>query len=196
MKKYIFLSIGLLSFVFTEAQTIEGGIRGGVNYSFFTEDTKKDKGNVGFDVGYYEVMTFESKYKLQAEANYVRNTFKNTDTKTTTTYNYLEIPLLFKYEVGRNFDLGVGVKYAFGLSGKEKIESDDKADGDGGFGIPSDGDEGTDFESVDGGFGFVAEGVYRQDKMNLGLRLNYGGGQVLSDYSRTSANLYISFKLF
>jgi hypothetical protein len=194
MKKYIFLSIGLLCFVFAEAQTIEGGIRGGVNYSFFTEETKKDNGNVGFEVGYYEVMTFESKYKLQAEANYVKNIFNNSDTKTTTTYNYLEVPLLFKHEIASNFDIGAGVKYVFGLSGKEKTKADD-INGDGVL-LPSEGGEGRDLDSVDGGFGFVAEGVYRQDKINVGLRLNYGGGQVLSGFNRTSANLYISYKLF
>lgn len=181
MKKYILLTIAVLSFTFSKAQTIEGGIRGGLNYSFFTEDAKKNTGNLGFEIGYFESLTFKNNYKLQAEINYVNNTFENSDEKKTYTYNYLEFPVLIKYPINENFELGAGIKYVFGLNGKIKIE---------------DFDEEEKLDSVDGGFGLVLEGVYSMDKINIGLRLNYGGGEVINAYNRTSANLYFAYSIF
>lgn len=183
MKKYIFLTIALISFSFSKAQEIKGGIRGGLNYSLFLEDTKDDKGNLGFELGYFESLTFKNNYKLQAEINYVKNSFKNSEAKRTYTYNYIEFPVFLKFPVASNFDLGAGLKYAFALNGKSKIDINAEESYE---------------EELDknGGFGLVLEGVYTKDKMNLGLRVNYGGGEVVNGYTRTSANLYIAYSLF
>ena len=183
MKKYFLLTVAIISFSFSKAQTIEGGIRGCLNYSFFTEDAKKNNGNLGFEVGYFESLNFKNNYKLQAEINYVNNSFKNSDEKKTYTYNYIEFPILLKYPINDDFELGAGIKYVFGLNGNIKTEGSDL-------------EEEENLDSVDGGFGLVVEGVYSIDKMNIGLRLNYGGGEVINAYNRTSANLYIAYSLF
>ncbi len=181
MKKYIFLTIALISFTFSKAQEIKGGIRGGLNYSLITEDVKDDKGNLGFELGYFESLTFKNNCKLQAEINYVKNSFKNSEAKISYTYNYIEVPVLVKFPVASNFDLGAGLKYAFALNGKSKIDAEESYE-----------------EELDtnGGFGLLLEGVYTKDKMNLGLRVNYGGGEVINGYTRTSANLFVAYSLF
>ena len=51
MKKYIFIVFSLLTVTLSNAQEITGGVRGGLNFSFFTEDAKKDNGSLGFEVG-------------------------------------------------------------------------------------------------------------------------------------------------
>lgn len=168
------------------AQDIKGGIKGGVNYSFFTEDTGDDSGSVGFDIGYYEVLDFGNKYKLQAEINLVNNGYQNSKAKTKERFNYFEIPVFIKYTIAENFDLGAGIKYAFGRKGTKKQEFEGQE-------LP---DETTDTDNADGGFGFVIDGQYTMDKLNFGLRININSGEVLNGYDRRNTSLYVGYDLF
>ena len=79
--------------------------------------------------------------------------------KWTTTYNDLEVPLSFKYEIASNFDIDAVVKHVFGLSEKEKIKAEN------GFAtdeFPVQGNQNKDIKSVDGGFGFVAGSIQKR----------------------------------
>lgn len=177
--------ITLTSFTTIFAQDIKGGIKGGINYSFFTEDTNDNQGNVGFDIGYYEVLDFGNKVKLQAEVNYVNNGYKNSKAKISHQYNYFEIPVFIKYTIAENFDLGAGVKYAFGRKGTMKIEGQNGQD-----------DITEDTDNADAGFGFVIDGQYTMDKLNFGLRININSGEVINGYDRRNASLYVGYDLF
>ena len=181
MKKYIFIVTSFLIVTLSNAQEIKGGVRGGLNYSFFTEDTKKDNGSLGFEIGYFERLEFDNNYVLQAEVNYTANSYKNSDTKTVSTYNYLEIPFLVKRKITPEFEVGAGIKYAFGLDGKVKYDNDDIEDED---------------IDVNGGFGYLVEGAYVKDKLMFGLRLSFKGGEVLNGYYRRSANVFVAYTIF
>ena len=186
MKNFIIFTIFLSIFCINtiNAQNISGGLKGGANFSFFTEDTGDDGGYVGFDIGYFEELDFANQNKLQIELIYANSGYKNSKAKIRYSFNYFEIPVLFKREIASGINLGVGVKYAFGLSGKSVQEGE----GD-------DSDRITDM-SASGGLGYLAELQIVAGKLNFGLRVNIGSGQVLNAYERKSVNLYIGYAIF
>jgi len=180
------LLVALACFTTINAQEIKGGLRGGVNYSFFTQDAGDQAGSIGYEFGYYEVLDFENKIKLQVEINLVNNGYSNSKADTKEQFNYVEIPLLIKYEVAKNFDLGAGIKYAFGRKGRLKTEYENETD-----------NEKTD--KAESGFGFIIEGNYNMDKLNFGLRFNFNGGDLSlneKEFQRRSVNLYVGYDLF
>ncbi len=178
--------LALVCFSTINAQEIKGGLRGGLNYSFFTQDSGDDAGSIGYEFGYYETLDFENKFKLQAEINLVNNGYSNSKADTFEQYNYLEIPFLIKYEVAENFDLGAGIKYAFGRKGRRRTENEN--------------DTNTEKTGkAESGAGFIIEGNYSMNKLNFGLRFNFNGGDLdinSKELQRRSVNLYVGYDLF
>ena len=183
MKNIIIYIALFLGFSLTgKAQTIKGGLKAGVNYSLFTQETKNIEGGVGYEIGYFEQLDLENKYKLQVEIEYISNTYTSFKNKYVESYNYLEIPFIIKRSLSSSFDLGIGVKYAKGLRASR---------------ITTIGTEKTTTESeIKGGHGFFVDMALSLSKVDLGLRLNFNSGKIVDKYDRRSANFYVAFNIF
>jgi len=124
MKKIILTT--LVYFCFINIQSIRaqdviyGGFKLAPTYSVFTEKAADGfNAEVGYSIGYFEVLELSNKINLQAEVNYSNYAYSSkpsgTSTKTKYNYNALEIPFMVKYRVAESFAVGVG--YQFALTG-------------------------------------------------------------------------------
>ena len=130
MKKFLLL-ITLVS-LGVSAQDIEGGIKFSINNPTFSDDVDNDsKGKIGYSVGYYETMNLNSHWALQGEIGFTSISYEAKDggldfnpvtgavTETTSTFSssFIEVPLIVKYRITESFGIGVGHQFCLdGLS--------------------------------------------------------------------------------
>ena len=130
MKKFLLL-ISLVS-LGVSAQDIEGGIKFSINNPTFSDDVDNDsKGKIGYSVGYYETMNLNSHWALQGEIGFTSISYEAKDggikvnevtgavTETTSTFSnsFIEVPLIAKYRITESFGIGVGHQFCLdGLS--------------------------------------------------------------------------------
>lgn len=180
------------------------GLKGGVNISNLITNEVDDKNAlVGFNVGLYTNFPIVDKLSLQPEFNFTtkgsevtyNNLFDNGTRKFT--LSYLEIPVLLKANLTKNFNLHFGPYLSFLVDSKIKQVS---SDGSTSF---TQLDE-DNFNKVDaglsGGLGFDFENI------GIGLRYNYGLTTVGKDQNvngttynaldakNSNANIYIALK--
>jgi hypothetical protein len=200
----LLLSAGLISVFTLQAQAQNkavAGIKGGFNFSnLYVNDVNDENARVGFHAGVYGQLFASDAFAIQPEVNYstkgtrVVRTFSIIDQETKFNLNYIDIPVLAVFKLGRAAEIHAGPYWSYLL----------------GANIDQTGDLSNDFTTVDrknfdnwdyglvGGIGFNMGGI------QLGARYNYGLNEIakssgaksfLGNSKNQVAQLYLAFRL-
>ncbi|MDR6762770.1 opacity protein-like surface antigen [Flavobacterium sp. 2755] len=191
MKKVILTTMAILAFGFANAQKTRFGVKGGLNVSTLTGEYEDDtKSLIGFHVGGFAEIKVIERLAIQPEllfsAQGARFEGIGND-KYDAKLNYLNIPVLAKFYITKQFTVEAGPQIGFLLSAK--IEGEDAKD----F-----------YKSADFGFNFGA-GYNFTDNFSAGIRYTVGLSGVydndnedLEDYIDSSKNsnlaLFVGYK--
>ncbi|MBX2901404.1 MAG: PorT family protein [Cyclobacteriaceae bacterium] len=178
----------------------EFGIKGGLNLSnFYVEKIDDKDARLGFNAGLYSRAYITEFFAIQPELNYstrgteiISDGFFNQRTKFN--LNYLDIPVLAVFKLGKTVELQAGVYGGYLLNANIKSEGD--------LGNWFDDLDRDNFQTLDygltGGLGFNLGGVQLGARYNLGLQQvakSNGARNVLGDSKNSLAQLYIAFPL-
>lgn len=136
MKKLFVAVMALLSFGISFAQQesksgsdIKYGAKGGLNLANIVGDDAGDANNyVGFNVGFFVEIPVTDKLIFQPEILYSAQGSKSEgivdgyNVDATLKFNYINLPLMFKYQVANKFSLEAGPYIGFLTSAKLKFD--------------------------------------------------------------------------
>lgn len=185
----------------------EFGVKGGVNMSnLYSSDADDENVLVGFNAGIYARLPITDNIAFQPELLYTtkgskveyRNAFASGDAKIR--LDYIELPLMFKFNLTDNFNLQAGGYASYLVN--SKVSND--TDGGSGFDFEDNIDT-DDLERFDAG---LSAGVGVDfNPVSVGLRYNYGLTNIgkertilgesyrFPDAKNSSLSLYVSYKL-
>lgn len=179
MKKIILSAIAIMAFAFSNAQETRFGIKGGLNISSFAGGNYYDANSlVGFQVGGFAEIKVIERLAIQPELLFstqgAKLEFGNTDFDTK--LNYINVPVLAKFYVTKQFTVEAGPQLGFLVSAKS--EGEDVKDG---------------FKSVDTGFNFGV-GYNFTDNFSVGARYTVGLSNIADNDADTWDEYYDSPK--
>jgi len=178
------------------AQGISGGLKAGVNFA--NQDISGDgisldtKSKIGFHAGAFATIMFNEKMGLQPEILYSTQGSKIDIDGTDAQFNfdYVTVPILFRYNINEMFNLHAGPQLAF-LT-KAEIEQD----GDTEDLKEEEVVKGTDFG------GAIGAGVDLPMGVGFGARYIFAFGHVTEDtdafpeIKNSNIQIFVSYKLF
>jgi hypothetical protein len=174
MKRIFLVAIAVMTFGFANAQKTRFGIKGGLNITTYSGGDYWDANSlVGFQVGGFAEIKIIERLAIQPEILFstqgasLDTSFGDIDEK----LNYINIPVLAKFYITKQFTVEGGPQLGFLVSAKQ--EGHDVKD---------------DFKSVDTGFNFGA-GYNFTDNVSVNLRYTVGLSNVL-DYEVDDADEY------
>lgn len=142
MKKMVFTAVAVLVFGLTNAQDavkatsdVKFGAKGGINLANIVGDDAGDANTlVGFNAGFFVEIPVTDKLTIQSEILYSAQGSKSEgplvidgslyDVKATMKLNYINIPVMFKYNVVEKFSLEAGPYVGFLTTAKMKVDVD------------------------------------------------------------------------
>ena len=199
------------TFTNVQAQTNDSsnaqiGVKGGVNFSnMYTEDVDDNNVLTSFNAGFYASIPLTDFIAIQPEFLYSRkgaeleydNVFATGKAKYK--LNYIEVPVLVKVNIGKNFNVHAGPYFAYLIDAQVTNETD------GGTFDFEDNFDNDDFNKFDvglsAGLGFDFESI------GIGARYNYGlstvgkersvGGSTYTfpDGKNSNISVYLALKL-
>lgn len=125
MKKLLLVTaITILGLANINAQDVEFGIKGGLNFATITgENTSKDQIITAFNFGAMAEIKISEKFSFQPELLYSGQGYDtDIDSEGIIALNYLNIPLMAKYYVTKKLSLEAGPQIGFLLSTKGGTE--------------------------------------------------------------------------
>lgn len=175
MKKIILAAIAVMAFSFANAQETRFGVKGGLNLTTFAGGNYWDaKSLVGFHVGGFAEIKIIERLSIQPEVLFstqgakLEDGLDDFDAK----LNYINIPVLAKFYVTKQFTVEAGPQLGFLVSAKH--ESEDAKDL---------------YKSVDLGFNFGV-GYNFTENVGVGLRYTVGLSNV-GDYDSEDFDEYL-----
>ena len=162
MRKLFFAAI-IAVFAMTSMNAQTFGVKAGLNMANYAgSDVSGTASKIGANVGVFARFEISDEFTFQPELSFsMQGAQDKDDSKYKTNANYINLPLMAKYEVADGFRLVAGPQIGFLMSAKF-----------------TDGDNSTDikdgFKSVDFGLGLGAEyelesGLFFDARYNLGL---------------------------
>ena len=132
MKKTILVAVALLGFGISFAQEevksvadVKFGVKGGMNLANIVGDDAGDANNyVGFNAGFFVEIPITNKLTFQPELIYSAQGSKSEgiidgyNVDATLKFNYINVPMMFKYQVVNKFSLEAGPYVGFLTSAK------------------------------------------------------------------------------
>jgi len=192
MKKTLFVLFVSFMSVSAFSQSLSVGVKAGMNIanqnfsgSGFSLDTKA---LIGFHAGAYATVMFSENIGIQPEVLYSAQGSKVDFSGSSTSYkfNYINVPVLFRYNVNKLLSFHAGPQIGFLASAKAK---DDSGSSD----IKSEA-KGSDFSLAVGGT------IDLPMKLNLTARYAFGLTNINNDGSGTTKNgnfqISVGYKLF
>nr|WP_229684224.1 porin family protein [Flavobacterium limi] len=202
---FMMTSFGIVS---AQSSTVVGpefGIKGGVNMSnLYSDSDDIDDENAlwGFNAGVFAAFPIADNVFIQPEILYTTKgaeldyNFAGVEGTNKFRLNYIEVPLLVRFNLTENFNIHVGGYASYlvnaKLSGEGDVEFDDELDAD-------------DFERFDAG---LSAGVGVDfNPISIGLRYNYGlttigkerdfagTNYTFPDAKNSNLSLYLAYKL-
>lgn len=167
MKKLlIVIAVALFSFTAT-AQGVNFGVKAGVNLASINGDDAEDySGLTSFHAGVVAEIPISDQFSFQPELVYSAQGAELSGGGDTSKYklDYLNIPLMAKYEVTQGLNLEAGPQIGFLLSAKDEFDEFDES-----------GEEDIKefFNSIDFGVG-VGINYAMETGLNFGARYNLG----------------------
>ena len=140
MKKVILSAVAIMLFGFMSAQEkeksksdVKFGAKGGINFANLSGDDAGDATMyVGLNVGLFVEIPVTDKLIIQPELLYSAQGSKSEgplvvdgslyDVKATLKFNYINVPVMFKYKVVEKFSLEAGPYVGFLTAAKVKVE--------------------------------------------------------------------------
>ncbi|WP_331966410.1 porin family protein [Ohtaekwangia sp.] len=201
--KHILLVAGIMiitSTVTTFAQQRRAGIKGGLNVSnMYVDDVDDENARYGFNAGLFGEIISTEAFGLQAELLYSTKGSKFTtsgiiDQETKFNLNYLDLPVLAVFKLGKAVDLHLGA-YGSYLLGANITTSGDLGSG-------TDKLDKDNFKSFD--YGLVGGIGFNFGPTQVGARYNYGlakiadsntARDIIGNSKNSFAQLYIAFNL-
>lgn len=121
MKKILLVS-ALALFGAVNAQQVRFGLKAGMNVSTFTGDVENAKSLVGFQAGVFAQIPISGQFTFQPEALYSGQGAKAKEDGFSNkwTANYINIPLMVKYNIAEKFNVEAGPQVGFLVSSKLK----------------------------------------------------------------------------
>lgn len=180
----VFAALAVLVFGFTNAQDevkatseVKFGAKGGINLANIVGDDAGDANMfVGFNAGFFVEIPVTDKLTIQPEILYSAQGSKSEgplniegdiyDVKATLKMNYINVPVMFKYQVADKFSLEAGPYVGFLVSAKVKAEVS-------GFGSATE----------------DAKDLFKSTDFGLGLGMNYEFSDVIFANARYQAGL-------
>ncbi|RKR11157.1 outer membrane protein with beta-barrel domain [Flavobacterium sp. 90] len=174
MKRIIFAAMAVMVFGFANAQKTRFGVKGGLNVTSFAGGYNYNaKSLVGFQVGGFAEIKVIERLAIQPEILFSTQGAKqelsmtNFDSK----LNYINVPVLAKFYITKQFTVEAGPQLGFLVSAKQ------------------DGHDAKDsYKSVDTGFNFGA-GYNFTDNVSVNLRYTVGLSNI-GDYSTNTIQQY------
>ena len=160
MKKIVLVAvIAIISLVSVNAQT-SFGVKGGVNSATLNGDIEGNKSLIGFNAGLFAEIALADSFYIQPELIYSTqgtDDYQQLLSKTKLNLDYINLPIMFKYDVANRFYLEAGPQVGFLVSAKrDDVDVKDLF-------------EKTDFGANFGlSYGFT-ENVFAQARYNIGL---------------------------
>jgi len=130
MKKNILMTVAFLAFGFANAQDnkdMSFGVKGGLNVSTVTNAVQYGTNSsslIGFHLGVFGEFMIVDKFCIQPELLYSTQGVTVDDSggdKVDAKLDYINIPIMAKYYVAKDFSLELGPQIGFLVSAKEKI---------------------------------------------------------------------------
>ncbi|MBS7255638.1 porin family protein [Flavobacterium branchiicola] len=179
MKKIILSAIAVMAFAFTNAQETRFGVKGGLNITSFAGGNYYDANSlVGFQVGGFAEIKVIERLSIQPELLFstqgAQLKFGNSDFDTK--LNYINVPVLAKFYITKQFTAEAGPQLGFLVSAKS--EGEDVKDG---------------FKSVDTGFNFGV-GYNFTDNFSVNARYTVGLSNIADNDAETWDDYYDSPK--
>jgi len=193
---FITASFGMLHAQDNNVNT-EFGVKGGLNMSnLYTDDADDENVLYGFNAGVYATLPISDFIAIQPELLFTTRgsklEYNNALVQGNAKFklNYIELPLLVRVNITKNFNVHAGGYASYLVSSK--------VTGDGDFDFEEDFDT-DDFNKFDAG---IAAGIGVDfSPLSVGLRYNYGlttivkDGDDSSDLKNSNLSLYLSYKL-
>ncbi|NEW80735.1 MAG: PorT family protein, partial [Gelidibacter sp.] len=173
MKKIVFVAvIAIFSLVSLNAQS-SFGAKAGVNVSNLSGDVSNNEALIGFHAGVFAEIALADSFYLQPELLYSTQGAKYEGPSSIFTsdlkLNYINLPIMFKYDVANRFYLEAGPQIGFLVSAEENWEGTYG-------GITGSGEEDVkdSFETTDFGVNFglsygFTEKIFAQARYNIGM---------------------------
>ncbi|PIF31190.1 outer membrane protein with beta-barrel domain [Flavobacterium sp. 9] len=175
MKRIILAAMAVMVFGFVNAQKTRFGVKGGLNVTTFAEGYNYNaKSLVGFQVGGFAEIKVIERLAIQPEVLFSTQGAKQElgMTKFDSKLNYINVPVLAKFYITKQFTVEAGPQLGFLVSAKQ--DGHDAKDG---------------YKSVDTGFNFGA-GYNFTDNVSVNLRYTLGLSNI-GDYDAKDFNEYI-----
>lgn len=126
MKKIFLLVVGIVSFAAGQAQ-FKYGVKGGFNISNIGgSEVNDNKARILFHLGLYGEAALTERVDIRPELLYSAQgaTFERPGDDLKRNLNYINIPVLVKYNFSSGFALQTGPQFGFLTSAKDKIDGD------------------------------------------------------------------------
>jgi len=129
-KKYWLLTVLLvISFYQIYAQRFNGGLIGGMSTSEISGDRFNGPSKVGLFVGGFGNFYISEKSSIQMELEYIQKGSRKVPDSTDITFyllriNYIEIPLLYKYDLTKKITFEAGPSIGYLISKYEEVNSE------------------------------------------------------------------------
>jgi hypothetical protein len=160
----VLVTLGTTNAIQAQESGASLGIKGGLNMSnLYTEDVDDENVLAGFNIGLFAQLPITSSLAKGAELQY-NNAFAEGTGKFR--LNYIEVPVLLKANLTKNFNVQFGPYAAFLVDSKITNES-----ADGSYNFEENVDE-DDLNKFD--FGVAAGVGFDFDSFGIGARYNYG----------------------
>lgn len=168
MKKLILSAIAIMAFAFSNAQETRFGVKGGLNLTNFSGDVDTNV-KAGFHVGGFAEIKVIERLAIQPELLFstqgARYNMQGGNSSGSYKLNYINVPVLAKFYVTKQFTVEAGPQIGFLVSAKNQDRDIKDA-----------------YRSADYGFNFGA-GYNFTDNLSVGLRYTVGlAGVVDRDY--------------
>lgn len=200
MKKITFITIALFLFIFTNAQDVTFGIKGGLNYSTITyngtgiTDANQPDSKPAFHFGGFAEISINDKFSIQPELLLTAVGEKseeiiggNTE-KSSQCLCYLSIPVMAKYYVTDNISVEAGPHIGFLLMGMQTLSINGNEQE-----LPANNDPKEGFETLDYGIAFGA-GYKLDNGLSFNARYVLGLANTLEDPSPLPPNYDLTRK--
>ena len=160
MKKVFLFVVCAASFAVANAQ-VKFGVKAGANFANLSGDVEDTKMKIGFNVGGLVQIPVTSQFMVQPEVVFSAQGAKADEGDGKLNFNYINVPLLAKYQSTSGFFAETGPQIGFLMSAKAK-EDDEEEDVKEAF-------KGTDFAWAFGLGYQTASGFGVNARYNLGL---------------------------
>jgi len=186
MKKKLFLVLCILGAIFKSEAQVHFGVKAGYNLSDIylsgANVTSEVKSKSGFNAGVFSTIQLSKLFSLQPEVFYSEQGAQRKDSSANLNYNYLNVPVLLKYQLYSGIFIETGPQIGFLLNSTYKSNTYS---------------EDLNFISKSMAFSWAFGAGYKFPSINFGFDIRYNIGiSNIQTYSWKTRNSVLQIDLF